>query len=191
MNESIDYHTKWSQLVVSDSFWPHGLYPTRLLHPWNFPCNNTRVGYHFLLQSIFPTQGLNPGLLHCRQMLYHLSHQGSSIILSEVSQKYKEKHHMLSLTCSYLQISTPGLPKWCSGEESTCQCKRWKRCGFDPWVGKIPWRRKWKPTPVFLPGKSDGQRSLAGYIPMGHKESDKTEHSLTQMQTLKKWYKWT
>ena len=53
-------------------------------------------------------------------------------------------------------------------------------------VGKIPWRRKWQCTPVFLPGKSDGQRSLAGYIPMGHKESDKTEHSFTQMQTLKK-----
>ena len=40
------------------------------------------------------------------------------------------------------------------GKESACQCRRWKRCGFDPWVGKIPWRRKWQPTPVFLPGKS-------------------------------------
>ena len=40
-----------------------------------------------------------------------------------------------------------------------------RRCGFDPWVGKIPWRRKWQPTPVFLPGKSHEQRSLAGYSP--------------------------
>ena len=40
---------------------------------------------------------------------------------------------------------------------------------FDPWVGKIPWRRKWTPTPVFLPGKSHGQRSLVGYSPWGHK----------------------
>ena len=46
--------------------------------------------------------------------------------------------------------------------------------GFDPWVRKIPWRRKWQPTPVFLPGKSQGQRSLAGYSPWGHKESDTT-----------------
>ena len=47
--------------------------------------------------------------------------------------------------------------------------------GFDPWVGKIPWRRKWQPTPVFLPGESHGQRSLVGYSPWGHKESDTTE----------------
>ena len=46
---------------------------------------------------------------------------------------------------------------------------------FDPWVGNIPWRRKWQPTPVFLPGKSHGQRSLASYSPWGHKESDMTE----------------
>ena len=39
---------------------------------------------------------------------------------------------------------------------------------FDPWVGKIPWRRKWQPTPVFLPGKSHGQRGLVGYSPWGH-----------------------
>ena len=56
---------------------PHGLEPTRLLCPWDFPGKGTRAGCHFLLQEIFPTQGLNPGLLHCRQTLYHLSHQGS------------------------------------------------------------------------------------------------------------------
>ena len=43
------------------------------------------------------------------------------------------------------------------------QCRRRRRCGFDPWVRKIPWRRKWQPTPVFLPGESHGQRSLVGY----------------------------
>ena len=47
--------------------------------------------------------------------------------------------------------------------------------GFNPWVGKIPWRREWQPTPAFLPGKSHGQRSLAGYSPWGCKASDKTE----------------
>ena len=50
-----------------------------------------------------------------------------------------------------------------------------KRQKFDPWVGKIPWRRKWKPTPVFLLGEFHGQRSLAGYSSWGHKESDTTE----------------
>ena len=47
--------------------------------------------------------------------------------------------------------------------------------GFDPWVGKIPWRRKWQPTSVLLPGKSHGQRSLVGYSPEGQKQSDMTE----------------
>ena len=58
-------------------FATHGLSPTRLLCPWDFPGKSTRVGCHFLLQRIFPTQGLNLGLPHCRQTLYRLSHQGS------------------------------------------------------------------------------------------------------------------
>ena len=57
-------------------------------------------------------------------------------------------------------LSFPGST---SGNEPTCQCRRRKRCGFSPRVGKIPWRRAWQPTPVFLPGESHGQRSLAGY----------------------------
>ena len=61
---------KWSRSVVSDSLRPHGLQPTTLLRPWDFPGKNTGVGCHFLLQGIFPTQGLNPGLPHCRQTLY-------------------------------------------------------------------------------------------------------------------------
>ena len=65
-----------------------------------------------------------------------------------------------------------GLPWWLSGRESTCQCRRHE---FHPWVRKIAWRRKWQPTPVFLPGESHGQRSLAGYSPWGRKESDTTE----------------
>ena len=47
-------------------------------------------------------------------------------------------------------------------------------CGFDPWIGKIPWRREWLPTPVFLPGELQGQRSLVGYSPWGCKQSDTT-----------------
>ena len=63
--------------VVSDSLRPYGLWPTRLLCPWNFPGKNTGVDCHSLLQGIFLTQGLNLGLLHCRQIPYHLSHQES------------------------------------------------------------------------------------------------------------------
>ena len=52
----------------------------------------------------------------------------------------------------------------------------------DPWVGKISWRRKWQPTPIFLPRESHGQRSLVGYSPWGHKESDTTEQLSTHTQ---------
>ena len=58
-------------------------------------------------------------------------------------------------------------------------CLLCRRRGFDPWVRKIPRRRKWLPAPVFLPGEFHGQRSLAGYCPWGHKESDMTEHTHT------------
>ena len=63
--------------VVSSSLRPHGLWPTRLLSPWVSPGKNTGVGCHFLLQRIFPTQGSNPGLLHCKQIVYHLRPWGS------------------------------------------------------------------------------------------------------------------
>ena len=98
-----------------------------------------------------------------------------------------QNKHNLDL-CSYLQINDAlfpfcmcplparGFPGGTSGKELTCQCRRQKRRGFNPWVRKIPWRRKWQPTPIFLPGKSHGQRSLVGYNPWGHKESDATEH---------------
>ena len=56
-------------------------------------------------------------------------------------------------------------PGSASGKEPAYQCRRRKRHKFDPWVGKIPWRRKWQPISVFLPGKSRGQRSLLGYSP--------------------------
>ena len=58
-------------------------------------------------------------------------------------------------------------PRWLSGKESTRQCKRHRRLGFDLWVGNIPWWRKWQPTLVFLSGESHGQRSLVGYGPWG------------------------
>ena len=68
-----------------------------------------------------------------------------------------------------------GFPGGASGKEPACQCRRHKRGGFNPLAGKIPWRMAWQPTPVFLPGESYGQRSLAVYRPQGCKEADTTE----------------
>ena len=58
-----------------------------------------------------------------------------------------------------------GFPSGDSGEEHACQCRRHKSCGFDPWVGQIPWRRAWQPFLVILPGEPHGQRSLVGHSP--------------------------
>ena len=72
---------------------------------------------------------------------------------------------------SYIYSGTCGA----SGKEAVYQYRRLKNLGFDPWEGKIPWRRAWQPTLVFLPQKSHGQKSLAGYSSWGHKELDMTE----------------
>ena len=80
--------------------------------------------------------------------------------------------------CSLLSLLPAlgqGFPGDARGKELACQCRRSKRHRFDPWAGKISWRRKWQPTPVFLPGKTHRERSLAGYSPKGRKESDTTE----------------
>ena len=74
-------------------------------------------------------------------------------------------------------------PGGASGKEPACQCRRRKRLGFDPWVGKISRRRAWQPTPVFLPEESHGQRSLTGHSPWGCKESDTAEATNAQTKT--------
>jgi len=70
-----------------------------------------------------------------------------------------------------------GLPRWLSSKESACDAGDIMRYRFDPCVGKVPWRRAWRPTQVFLPGESHGDRSPVGYSPWGHKEPDMTEHT--------------
>ena len=105
-----------SHSAVSDSLRPHGLYS-----PWNSPGQNTGVGSLSLLQGIFPIQGSNPSLSHCRQILHQLSHKGSP--------------------CNIIAY--------------------FKSCKL------IYGRRKWQPTPVFLPGESHGKGSLAGYTVHG------------------------
>ena len=69
-------------------------------------------------------------------------------------------------------------PMWLS---DNLQCRKHR---FDPWARKISWRRKWQPTPVFLPGKCHGERSLADYSPWGRRESDTTEHARTCMRCI-------
>ena len=99
-----------------------------------------------------------------------------------VQPKIKRKKHGILLPlgeiCQHLLFLNP----WWLRRESVC-LKR-GRPGFDPWVGKIPWRRKWQPTPVFLPGKSHGRWNLVGYNPWGHKESDMTEWLHFHFQSL-------
>ena len=80
---------------------------------------------------------------------------------------------------SYIYSPIPGGD---SGKEVTCQCRRPKRHGFDPCVGKVLWRREWQPTPVFFPGESHIQRSLVGYSPQSCNElgvTEVTQHACT------------
>ena len=77
-----------------------------------------------------------------------------------------------------------GVPRWFSRQRIRLRCRRHRRCRLDLWVGKIPWRRKWQPTPVFLTEKSHGQRNPAGYSPWGRKKSDTTERLSSTVPSL-------
>ena len=98
-------------------------------------------------------------------------------------QRLNYNRHQWCIFAEY--ILHLGVNHTCRSQQSQKECTlawhaymSWvmiETCGFDPWVAKIPWRRKWQPTPVFLPGEFHGQRSLVGYSPCGSKESDTTE----------------
>ena len=87
-----------------------------------------------------------------------------AIIVGKVTnglfQPHQTKH-----SNSWGAEESEGFPGGACGKELACQCRRRERCGFSSWVGKITWRRAWRSTSGFLPGKSHGQRSLAGYSP--------------------------
>ena len=74
-----------------------------------------------------------------------------------------------------IDTNVSGFPGGPSGKEPACQSRRCKRRELDPWVGKIPWRRAWQPTPVFLPGESQGWGSLVGFRLWGRTVSDTTD----------------
>ena len=80
-------------------------------------------------------------------------------------------------------IISIALPRWLSGNKSTCLCRRCRRHSFNPWVRKIPWMRAWLPIPVFLSGEFYEQRSLAGCNLWCHKESDMSERLKTHTHT--------
>ena len=122
---------KWKSLCRVESLQPHGLYTL-----WNSPGRNTGVGSSSLLQRIFLIQGSNPGLPHCRWILYQLSHQLR--ILEWIAYSFSRGS------------SWPRNRSW---SRIHLQCRGLQ---FNSWLEKIPWRRKWLPTPVFWSGEFHG-----------------------------------
>ena len=125
---------------------------------------------HFVFSFQWSSKEINiPGFSEC--LLYN----------QVLAQDHKSK--FLFVFAIVLAPIFPG------GSDSKRVCLQCGRPGFDHWVWKIPWRRKWQPTPVLLPGKSHGQRSLVGYSPWGCKESDKTErlHFSTNIIAVDQW----
>ena len=142
---------KWSRSVVSDFLRPHGLLPTRLLGPWNFPGKNTGVGCHFLLQGIFPAEGSNLSLPRCRQTLYCLSYQESPWLFRspqtvENSERNGIPDHLICLLRDlYAGQETTvrtvhGTTDWFQIGKGCEELSHWK----SPWCwGKIEgWRRR-------------------------------------------------
>ena len=158
---------------------PHRRQPTRLPRPWDSPGKNAGVGCHFLLQCMkvksesevaqsCPTPS-DP--MDCSPPGPYIH----GIFQARVLEWGAIAFSVLLLFKKSTQMVLEGFPGGTSGKEPTCQCRRCKRCEFDPWVRKVPWRREWQPTMVFLPGESHGQKSLVGYSPWGCKESNITE----------------
>ena len=101
--------------VVSNSLWPHRLYS-----PWNSLDQNTGVGSCTLLQEIFPTQGLNSGLTHCRQILYQLSHKGSPRILEWVTYPFSSRSSWPRNQTEFSCIAGGFFTNWATMEAHVC-----------------------------------------------------------------------
>ena len=156
----------------------------RLSYPRNSPGKNTGVGCHALLQGIFPTQGLNLGLPHCGQILYHLSHSNSgcqmlqqqpSLPLTPEGPTRSPGSHGPSGRAACTTAWTCGRVFSCSGSHQNSQL-------FNPWIGRIPWRRETLPTPVFWPGEFQGLNN-----PWDCQELDTTEWLSLSFRSLSKW----
>ena len=132
-----------------------------------------------------PNTGIKPSLPHCRQMLYRLSHQGSPpkvhiyALIHCIGIFLSVSRFIFVGTCMIKPFVTqfgefPSYLEVYLVAQAVKHLPAMWETGFDPWVGKIPWRRKWQSTPVLLPGKYHCQRSLVGCSPWGHKESEIT-----------------
>ena len=114
----------------------------------------------------------SPNMFPRSLISFQESHCGSSLLLSNLN---------------YSRGKVWELSRWFSGKESACQCRRHR---FGPWVEKIPWRRKWPPTPVFLLGESHGQRSLVKYSPWGHRRVGHDSVTKQQHKSNRKYPTW-
>ena len=156
--------------------------------PWGFPGKSTGVGCYSLLQGIFPTQRSNLSLLCCRRVLYFWATRQVQGLTSSIKWLREGSLNTQPLWPPWLTWDGPmawGLPKWLSGKELACQCKRHERCWLDPWFQKdspggghgkhssiLTWDIPWTEEPGSL------------YSPWGHKESDMaevTEHAWPEL----------
>ena len=151
---------------------------------WNSSGKNTGVSSRSLLQEIFLNQGLKLGLPHYRQILYHLSHQGTPIVrigLILLNESFFNRCPLcLPEKAMAPNSSTPAWKIQWTEEPGRLQSMGSQGVGHD-WATSLSlftfmhWRRKWQPTPVFLPEESQGQGRLVGCRLWGHTESDMTE----------------
>ena len=137
----------------------------------------TRLRTHLPMQGNMPTGRLSPCATTTEPIYSNECSECPQLIPDAVKQnKYFFKERSIRSIWRYfnllLILLLSRLPWWFRWLRICLQCKR---PGFNPWVRKIPWRREWLPTPVFLAGESHGQRSLVGYTPWGGKESNRTE----------------
>ena len=146
---------------MSDSVRPHRRQPTRLPRPWDSPGKNTGVGCHFLLQCV---------KVKLLSRVRLLATAWTAAYQAPPSMGFSRQEYW-----SGVPLPSPngglGHEEFCqqvsSGSDSkervSLQCRRSQ---FDPWVGKIPWRREWQPSPVFLPGESPGTEEPGGLLSM-------------------------
>ena len=128
-----------------------------------------RLHFHFSLSCTGEGNG-NPLQCSCLE-----NPRDGGAWWAAVSGVAQSQTRLKRLSSSSSSMISMGFPAGSSGKEPTCQCRGYKRCRFDPWVGKIHWRRTWQPTPPFWPGESLGQRSLVGCSSWSHKEWDTSE----------------
>jgi len=129
------------------------------------------TAHRVAVSSCQRTLGKSRGVISCSPAFPSLLFLPHSLL---VEKDQFVLHGAVKSSLCWASLLSVGLRRWLSGKESACQCRR---RGFSPWVGKILWRREWKPTPVFVPVKSHGWRSLAAYSPWGHKNQTQLNDS--------------